>query len=658
MIPLIQHLIQNNVGIIIELSSPETLRSHNQEWNRYHDIIYQFKRYGILYELKDFEKEDALDYLSENLPGLAYKYYEYILTYIGLKPIFLKYAIDWLILNEVVIADTNKIYYTVAKPDEFFNGITPNQNLRIIEDIIRHYQEGAQLHDNSLSMIFELAILMEGSLKISLIKRICHIDTLSTAIHILLNTGLFVQIGNYINISHELVLNALKNVSLPYYHFIVAEKLYENIDYLEDKEIIRFKKIDLLEVLGRWDTLYENAQELANELFGNGQYKKSIKYFALCRKYYEKIKYQNHACLLDIFYFELFAYHKIGMGAQQKVLFSNYQQYLEIERSKGKRELPIYHCALEKMYQARLSDSRKQYDLACEMFKYAKQNINKIVEELYVEICYVFALIEKKYTSLTSAVQFLEEQKNMFPASIELDIYYQSHEAAKYLNTNPTKAMVFYENIIKYSGISKRNNKNIGHAYVDILTCCVLSENWKLFEEKYLDALEYVQTNAQYGEEGRIYNLDGLYYWIKNELKVSEKYFRNAQFYLGLVHNRNTDILVKINFVGLLIEQNKLREATVELKVAYDLFKKTYRILFQQIAITKDYRNSREYVALLALIKYAAQLGEKDIVKKIIQENPINDLACHATLIEQGVFPNDVFENTCIIHANIVTLTR
>ncbi len=552
-ISLIQCLIRNNVGIIIELNPLESAHIHNKDWKKYYDTIYNFKQYGYSYELKDFEKDDAIEYLSETLPGLSFKYYEYILSHIGLKPIFLKYAVDWLILNEVVISDLNGRYYSVAKPDDFFNGITPDQNIKIIEDIIQFYQRNIVIFEDDLIILFEAAVLMDGILKYPLIKCICCSGNSAAIIQLLLNTGLFVQNGNEINISHELVLSALKNVSLSFYQYTAAEKLNENIDMLEDESLIRLKRIDLLEVLGNWDALYESSQQIGIDYMMDGQYKKSIKYFSICRKYYEKLKYKNHASLLEILYNELFAYHKIGMGTRQSLLFSDYQSHLQTERHITKKDLPVSLCAMEKMYEARLSDSQKQYSEALEMLKYAEQNFNEIPEELYVEICFVYTLIEKKYISLNSAVDFLKEQKKKLPESIELDIHYQSHEAAKYLNTDPSKALGFYQQIIQYAGNSKRNNKSIGHAYVDILTCYILSENWKLFEDKYSEALEYVQTNAQYAEEGRIYNLDGLYYWIKNDLNTSEHYFRNSQFYLGLVHNRNTDIFVKINFIGLLI---------------------------------------------------------------------------------------------------------
>lgn len=657
-ISLIRCLIKNNVGIIIELSPLESVHIHDKEWKKYYDAILNFKQYGYLYELKDFEKEDAIDYLSENLPGLTFKYFEYILSHIGLKPIFLKYAIDWLKLNKVVVSESSGQYYAVAKPDDFFNGITPDQNIRIIEDIIQYYQRNIEIYEDDIIILFEAIVLMDGTLKYPLIKRICHCDNLAALIQLLLNTGLFVQNGNHINISHELVLIALKNVSLSFYQYTVAEMLYENIDILEDESLIRLKKVDLLEVLGNWDVLYKNAQQVGIDYMMDGQYKKSIKYFSICRKYYEKLKYRNHANLLEILYNELFAYHKIGMGARQKVLFSNYQSHMQIERLNTKKDLSASLCAMEKMYEARLSGSQKQYSEACEMLKYAKQNFDKIPEELYVEICFVFTLIEKKYISLNSAVNFLKDQKRILPESVELDIHYQSHEAAKYLNTDPSKALGFYQKIIQYVGVSKRNNKSIGHAYVDILTCYILSENWNLFESKYSEALEYVQTNAQYAEEGRIYNLDGLYYWLKSDFKTSEYYFRNSQFYLGLVHNRNTDIFVKINFIGLLIEMKKYKEATLELEIAYTLLKKTYRILFQQIENTKDYKHYREYAALLVLIKYAMQLGALHIIQDLINEIPIKELSFHVKQIEKGIYPEEVFSNTCIVHENIVTLTR
>ena len=215
--------------------------------------VYNFKQYGYSYELKDFEKDDAIEYLSETLPGLSFKYYEYILSHIGLKPIFLKYAVDWLILNEVVISDLNGRYYSVAKPDDFFNGITPDQNINIIEDIIQFYQRNIVIFEDDLIILFEAAVLMDGILKYPLIKCICCSGNSAAIIQLLLNTGLFVQNGNEINISHELVLSALKNVSLSFYQYTAAEKLYENIDMLEDESLIRLKRIDLLEVLGNWD---------------------------------------------------------------------------------------------------------------------------------------------------------------------------------------------------------------------------------------------------------------------------------------------------------------------------------------------------------------------------------------------------------------------
>ncbi len=102
----------------------------------------------------------------------------------------------------------------------------------------------------------------------------------------------------------------------------------------------------------------------------------------------------------------------------------------------------------------------------------------------------------------------------------------------------------------------------------------------------------------------------------------------------------------------------KMDEAKLELKIAHNLLKKTYRVLFQQIENTKDYKHYREYAALLVLIKYAVQLEELHIINNLILEIPIKELSHHVKQIEKGIFPEEVFSNTCIVHSNIVTLTR
>lgn len=186
----------------------------------------------------------------------------------------------------------------------------------------------------------------------------------------------------------------------------------------------------------------------------------------------------------------------------------------------------------------------------------------------------------------------------------------------------------------------------------------MLSENWKEFDKLYPEVLEYIQTNAQYAEEGRIYNLDGLYYWIKKELELSEQSFYDSQFYLGLTKNKNNAVLARINLVGLLIARNKLDEATLECEVASELLLDIHGILFQQIANSKNYQKHREYIGLLALIDYCRQLKKFEICSFLLKNTSIEAVKSHAESLSQGTYPKEVFENTCIVHAGIITLTR
>ena len=655
---LIRCLAENNVGIIIELAALESKANSLNDWNTGYNALLYMKRFGHMYKLRDFEIDDAYDYLSENLPGLSDKYYKYMLTYIGLKPVFLKYAINWLNINEVVVCDTSKNYYTVAKPDYFFDGITPDQSIRIIEDIIRYYQNTTSEFQDILIELFELIELLNGFISYALIREIYENYPVAKIIQILIDTGLFIQTANGINTNHELVLTALSNTSLSYYKLCVAEKIYNALDIIKEPLYVRCKKADLLAAMQRWDEFIRLAMCLGNDLFEMGEYEKTIKYLSLCRSHYMDLKNNNSNQLLLIMYQELFAYEKLGRSGSQRKLFSDFQNQIALERRNTKKEPQGHILVLEKLYDTRQAEAAEQYKKAKEMLAYAKQHFEQIPVELYVSVCYAYALIEKKYISLNSAVDFLKKEKEMLPNSIELDIEYQSHEAAKYLNSDPNKALPFYKNIVNYLGVSKKYNKNIGHAYVDIMNCYLLLENWSDYEEQYSYVLEYLQTNTLYAEEGRLYNLDGLYYWLKHDLLSSEEAFKNSQFYFGLVHNHINNIIAKINYIGLLIELKKVDAAVVEFSVACKLVLNTYGVLYSQIEGTKAYRKHREYIALLVLIKNGHVLEQEELIGQLIKDVPITALSEHVHQFNNNIYPKDVFSNTCIIHGNIITLTR
>lgn len=173
-----------------------------------------------------------------------------------------------------------------------------------------------------------------------------------------------------------------------------------------------------------------------------------------------------------------------------------------------------------------------------------------------------------------------------------------------------------------------------------------------------MQVLEYLQTNALYVEEGRLYNLDGLYYWLKHNLTTAEESFKNSQFYFGLAHNQMNSVIAKINYVGLLSELKKESEAILELFIASEQMLKVYGVLFEQIENTKAYHKHREYIALLVLIKYGYQLNQIELVNEIIKKIPIKTFATHVKQLMEGTYPADVFFNTCIIHNDIITLTR
>lgn len=655
---LIRCLTENNVGTIIELAPIEAKANSLNDWDTGYNAILYLKRYGHIYKLQDFELEDARDYLTENLPGLLDKYYEYMLKHIGLKPVFLKYAVNWLIINEIVLGDTTKTYYTVAKPDCFFEGITPDQNIRIIEDIIRYYQNNESEFQSIIIELFEAISLLNGFISFSMIQEIYGNYPVGKIIQSLIDTGLFIQSSNGINVNHELVLTALYNTTQSFYQLCVAEKIYNVLDIIKDEFYVRCKKADLLVVMKQWDEFYQITTSLTNDLCEIGEYEKAIKYLSLCREHFYDLKAQNSYSLLFIMYQELFAYDKLGRGSTQEKLFDSFQNQIILEKRTTKKSPAVYILALEKLYKTKQAEPEEQYNFAVEMLKYVKDNFENIPVDLYVSVCYAYTLIEKKYISLNSAIEFLKKEKEFLPEVIELDIEYQSHEAAKYLNSNPATAIEYYKNIVKYLGISKKYNKSIGHAYVDIMNCYLLLENWADYEEQYSYVLEYLRTNALYAEEGRLYNLDGLYYWLNHDLSSSEDAFRNSQYYFGLVHNQMNDIIARINYIGLLIELKKVDAANLEFSVACELILKIYGVLYSQIEGTKAYRKHREYIALLALLRYGYMLDQKELANKLIEKVPITALSEHIDQLNNNTYPKEVFLDTCIIHDNIITLTR
>lgn len=468
-IALIQCLIQNNVGIIIELAENEAKIKAKNDWDTSRQAILHLGKYGHIYKLRDFEIEDAKDYLSENLPGLTDDYYQYMIKYIGLKPIFLKYAVNWLIINNIVLSSSDKSYYTVAKPDDFFDGITPDQNIRIIEDIIHYYQWNISEFQDIIIELFEIAVLLDGAINYTLLKKIYGKHSIPKIAQYLIDTGLFIQTSTGLNTNHELVLTALANTSLLAFQFSAAQKIYDVLDIIKDETYVRCKKADLLIVMKRWDEFNDVAFQIGKDFFEIGEYTKCIKYLSLCRKYFRNMQVQNQHQLLIIMYYELLAYEKAGQGYPNKKLFEEFQSQINSERKRTKAQPEIFILSLEKLYITRFANSSNQYEKAKDMLAYAKHNFGQISTELYTTICYVYALIEKKYVSLDSAIEFLKNEKESVSNSIELDIEYQSHEAAKYLNSEPDKALIFYGNIVKYSGTSKKYNKKIGHAYVEIV---------------------------------------------------------------------------------------------------------------------------------------------------------------------------------------------
>ena len=125
-----------------------------------------------------------------------------------------------------------------------------------------------------------------------------------------------------------------------------------------------------------------------------------------------------------------------------------------------------------------------------------------------------------------------------------------------------------------------------------------------------------------------------------------------------MVHNHINNIIAKINYIGLLIELKKVDAAVVEFSVACKLVLNTYGVLYSQIEGTKAYRKHREYIALLVLIKNGHVLEQEELIGQLIKDVPITALSEHVHQFNNNIYPKDVFSNTCIIHGNIITLTR
>lgn len=384
----------------------------------------------------------------------------------------------------------------------------------------------------------------EGELKISNIKEID--EKMDETISVLVDSKYFDQEFDTLKIHHVAYLQQLKERK-----YLSKSELNKTLKLLFDK-ISKFsidkktkeiKKLHIAILLSSNSYIVENWEMVCTYLINQEEYR-------LAQSLLEQI-YNQNSCFISSqlrFLTKLIQCY-IGLNQYNSENFKEYiksgDQVIKITENEDDKMAYLYVKAKYYMVQG---DYKKVIDITN---YYCNSDYN---------LRYIRALGVKHLYGINECLKSLKRGISHFPDDWHLKYSYLDHKHSKFEKIDYEKAWNYLVEIEEYwekltleDQIHYKYNKLAISFYQDKLT--ELDECRKLISETFQNNLPV--------EEGRIHNLMGQYYWLKNDLTNAIKEFKNAlELFNETVHG--TYIYIPPANLALLYDASKCQENALD----------------------------------------------------------------------------------------------
>lgn len=654
----------SNLGytILLELRDFGAVHFSEEQWDGFVRLFEANATAGVL-QVEPFSERDALDYLTQQLPGLG-KRAQLIVKRVGRVPLFLRSAAIW-IRERGVVSSSSGGHVVVEDLETFFGGISPENCLEIINRLIRHWRDQGDLPYKDCLAATDL---LDGYLDLEVLAALApHYDALALA-EKLQETGLFhasFDVASRIEVSHELVLDCIHDINEkhPFSKQKVARDLLPLVNELAPDDLTRsLKTVDFLVALMRWDEVFQLALDCGRQLAEARQWAQGSKYLNHAVAAAEQRKDLGTNYLLAMS--ELLGLESVRsrLGLEENLrridAFKTALWFVKPEASQAeylKFELRAFEVEWRSLF------VRERLSEALEVASRLRSDIMEHRQLLDSETCgralCHHALTLKVLGKREECMRAFDEAAEKFPDSISARAERLSNIAAFALPEDPAKSLECYREILRIAEGTGLWFLELIHVHIDVAMAHFLLADYTKAKHSALSGVRTAESNGVPAEEARALNILACCLWADGELKLANKTFERACLASERSMSRRFLWRIRTNRAGTALELGDVDAARSNAQSALRLIIGPRKERFTSMSREPFHVKSRWYAALLGLCRYLDSLEGKSYVDGVVAELDLPRLPEHLKALRTNHFPEEVFGTTTHVHAGRIMIT-
>lgn len=601
--------IQGIISIIIEMRPHFTLETTLPELVK-GDYYKKFaaisaRPYNI--NLKEFDNNDAKEYLKQYLKEMPDKQLQMIVDKTGNVPLYLNTVAIYL---KAQIVSRNLMINAV--PEYILNSFLQSYEDSIIFKSLEFFSRDLQI-----SLCFAITGLLEGILPTSLIESLYDFEQQNILYEKLDQISYYTfERGNY-QIKHDFIFDAMKRMTPPRVRYYAAKKIKEYSEAPNAVPLSLGKKFEILCELNEYQEALALWEVLIKELYYQHEFFSIIKYGDIAMKCYDNLELGNKDPnqQIDIIVSILEAYIQIRILntkhfndlMNQFETICNLQKYSE--NASILKAKYLFYKWNKLFYGAEIEESYK-------VIAEAKQIIEEIDSDdtaLCGNIHWAYALSHKRITSIEQAITDYENSLKKYPESTILKIGLYLHKAHTCLRKQPSVAQEICQNLLE----EVMNKDCPFHEILQIRIDIVMAEFYsKQYGKALNDCKEALQiarsVNAAY-QIGRLYNIYAACVLMFNNEKEALDYFTKARYEFQESGNILFEWRAIFNLAQLLLRTGQCQEG---LEYFHKLFNDGIPNLSERIAdLSLENSEMAAFLYTTRILKKNGQYKENELTK-------------------------------------------
>jgi len=530
---LLPILSDDNV-ILLESRFSDLSVDKEKHWQAFKSAILGWA--ASQHTLPSFNRDDALAYAQELLPGIGVERANVIVTRVGTTPLFLETAAEYLHRTGAVRAYADGRYFIVEDLELFFEGIVPEKAYLLIGLQVAYWANSQQ----KLQKIFLAAALLDGILPSVVAESAVAADEVDKFFDEAIKTRLFEASGNLDKLvaRHGLIVDALQAYAHENQFATqrVALGLLE-VAPLNEPDPLRRKalKAILTEAAGRVEEAIDLAHETGIALLQQHQLEQADRFLTmadrLCAKADTALNTQRrYEVLLDLL--EL-RDQRYLLGSERTATPLRSARILWEDR--GQRALGVtkeVELRLRAGYILWRAEHTRENFIRAEELGRALVKMVSDTESWPIEVA--GAALSALGTTL-KALGRQDESREAFTQAMEkaskslsLRVQLHSNEASLSLAEAPADALTHYEAILEMTAACAPQFLPHLHAQVDCAMALFLMHNYEYALDQARLAEQISRSNGVAAQVARSLNIMGCLLWRDTDTVAAHDCFQQA----------------------------------------------------------------------------------------------------------------------------------